>query len=132
MTLSEAKAFIAAIVRMREDATDAQASSSVAMYPTLKETGSLIKSGTRINWNGTIKRAASDLWDTNQNNPDNAPTLWNDIDYKDGYRIIPETITASLLFSKGEIGWWNGVLYKSVIDSNVWTPYQNPSGWEIV
>ena len=111
--------------------TDADASNSVLLYPTLKGDASLIKAGTRINWNGTLKRAAVDLWDTAENTPDAATDLWEDIDYKDGYRIIPETITAGLAFSKNEFGWWKGELYKSILDAaNVYTPEQYPAGWE--
>ena len=91
-----------------------------------------IKVGTRINWNGTLKRAAVDLWDTKENNPDNAPTLWEDIGYKSGYRIIPEVITVGLAFAKGEYGWWNDILYCSKIDNNVWTPEAYSDGWEKV
>lgn len=92
----------------------------------------LIKNGTRINWNGVLKRATVDLWDTEENNPDNAPTLWEDIMYKDGYRIIPEVITVGLAFAKDECGWFGDVLYKSLIDANVYTPEQYPAGWEEV
>lgn len=111
--------------------TDADASNSVLLYPTLKGDGSLIKTGTRINWNGTLKRAAVDLWDTAENTPDVATDIWEDINYKNGYRIIPETITAGLAFSKDEIGWWGDVLYKSIYDgANVWTPEQYAAAWE--
>ena len=92
----------------------------------------LIKAGTRINWNGTLKRAAVDLWDTEENNPDNAPTLWEDINYRAGHRIIPEVITVGLAFSKDETGWWNGMLYKSLRDANTYTPEQYAAGWELV
>lgn len=113
--------------------TDADASNSVLLYPNLKGDGSLIKVGTRINWNGTLKRAAVDLWDTAENTPDVATDIWEDINYKNGYRIIPETITVGLAFSKGEIGWWGDVLYKSIYDGqNVWTPEQYAAAWEVV
>lgn len=36
----------------------------------------MTKAGTRINWNGTVKKAAADLWDTAENTPDAAPDLW--------------------------------------------------------
>lgn len=90
----------------------------------------LIRSGTRINWNGTLKRAAVDLWDTAENNPDNAPVLWEDILYRAGHRIIPEVITVGLAFSNGETGWWGDVLKRSKADNNVWTPDQYPDYWE--
>ena len=129
MTRSEAQKLIADIVKLREAATDAQASLAVSVYPTLKQDGSLIKSGTRINYNGTIIRAAVDLYDTETNSPENAPTLWEALNYKDGYRIIPEVITVGTAFSKGELGWWNGELYESLVNSNVYTPDQYPPNW---
>ena len=129
MTRSEAQKLIADIVKLRESATDAQASSAVSVYPTLKQDGSLIKSGTRINYNGTIIRAAVDLYDTETNSPENAPVLWETLNYKDGYRIIPEVITVGTAFSKGELGWWNDELYESLVDSNVYTPAQYALNW---
>lgn len=129
MTRSEAQKLIADIVKLRESATDAQASLAVSVYPTLKQDGSLIKSGTRINHNGMIIRAAVDLYDTETNSPENAPTLWEVLNYKDGYRIIPEVITVGTAFSKGELGWWNDELYKSLVDSNVYTPDQYAPNW---
>lgn len=132
MTRSEAMEFVAALVKLREDATDAQASKSVRLYPQLKQSGELVKAGTRINWNGQLKRAAADLWDTAENNPDNAPGMWEDINYRDGYRIIPDTITVGLAFGMDECGWWGDVLYRSKMAANVYTPEQYHAGWEIV
>ena len=129
MTRSEAQKLIADIVKLREAATDTQASLAVSVYPTLKQDGSLIKSGTRINHDGMIIRAAVDLYDTDTNSPENAPTLWEALNYKEGYRIIPEVITVGTAFSKGELGWWNDELYKSLVDSNVYTPDQYAPNW---
>ena len=112
---------------------DATASRAVEFHPTLKEDGSLVSAGTRINWKGTLKRAAVDLWDTADNNPDNAPTLWADLAYKNGIRIIPEVITVTTAFSNGEPGWWSdGYIYRSKVDSNVYTPAVRPEDWEVV
>lgn len=111
---------------------DKTASIAPELFPRLKQDGSLVAAGSRINWNGILKRAAVDLWDTPENNPDNAPTLWEDIYYRLGYRIIPETITVGLAFAKDEIGWWGDILYRSKVDSNVYTPEQYPPNWEPV
>lgn len=132
MTRKEANAFINSLIKMRDGSTDAIASTAIDVFPTLKEDSALIKVGTRINWNGTLKRAAVDLWDTIENNPDNAPTLWEDISYREGHRIIPETITVGTAFAKDELGWWGDELYKSLIDTNVYTPASYPAGWEKV
>ena len=111
---------------------DKIASTAATLFPKLKADGQLISAGTRINWNGTIKKAAVDLWDTAENNPDNAPSLWENIAYKDGYRMIPDTITVTTAFAKDECGWWEGVLYRSLTDANVYTPAVYPAGWEVV
>lgn len=112
--------------------TDAQASTVTTLYSGMKYTGELIHSGTRIQWSGVLKRAAVDLWDKSENNPDNAPDLWEDVLYRDGYRIIPEVITVGLAFSYGEIGWWGDTLYRSILEvPNTYTPEQYPQGWEV-
>ena len=113
-----------------ESLEDKVASETPELFGRLNENGGLVKVGTRINWNGTIKRASVDLWDVKGNNPDNAPSLWEDILYKNGIRIIPEIVTVGTAFSKGELGYWEDVIYKSLIDNNVWTPEAFPNGWE--
>lgn len=126
----EAKTIRGFIETAAEVLDDATASQAPTLFPALKEDGSLVSVGTRINWKGVVMRAAVDLWDTEPNNPDNAPTLWEDLAYIDGIRIIPEVITAGTAFSKGEQGWWNGVLYESLIDGNVYSPESYPAGWK--
>ena len=111
---------------------DKTASEGATLFPRLKEDGSLVEAGTRICWGDKVKKAAVDLWDTKENNPDNAPTIWADLEYRDGYRIIPEVITAEKAFSKDERGWWGDVLYRSIVDGNVCTPEQYADNWEVV
>ena len=132
ITLERARQLRAMIEAAAGNLTDADASTAAELFPRLKQDGSLVSAGTRINWGGKVKRAAVDLWDRTENNPDNAPTRWEDIGSRDGIRIIPETITAGLAFAKDELGWWGDTLYKSLLDANVWTPEQNASGWEKV
>lgn len=80
---------------------DKTASIAPKLFPRLQQNSALVTAGNRINWNGTLKRAAVDLWDTPENNPDNAPTLWEDTQYRSGYRIIPEPFTQSLINHPG-------------------------------
>ena len=130
--LEQARKLRPVIEQAAQSLDDAAASTAPAIFPALKRDGKLILTGTRINWHGVIKRAAADLWDTAENTPDNAPTLWEDIAYREGYRIIPATITAGTAFAKDECGWWGDTLYKSLIDANVYTPDAYPAGWELV
>lgn len=111
---------------------DKTASEVVTLLPRMKYDNALISAGTPIEWNGAVKRAAVDLWDTEANNPDNAPLLWIDIEYKDGYRIIPAVIAVITAFGEGEYGWWGDVLYMSKVSNNVYAPKQFAGNWEIV
>lgn len=120
---------IAASRKMVDDKT---ASIAPELFPRLKENGELVRAGTRINWNGVIKKAAVDLWDRPEKNPDNAPTLWVDLLYRLGHRIIPDVISVTLAFSKGETGWEGDVLYRSKKDANVYPPSVRPEDWEVV
>lgn len=130
ITREEALAFRRLVELGAQSLSDKDVSTAPDVLPRMTYSGELIKNGTRINWNGTIKRAAVDLWDTEQSNPDNAPALWEDVLYRDGIRIIPDTITPGLAFAKGERGWWGDDLYESLLDSNVYTPEQYQSGWK--
>lgn len=130
--IEKARACRKAIIAAVPSLDDKTASTSTELFPRLLENGALVKAGSRINWRGTLKRAAVDLWDTEENNPDNAPTLWEDIAYRNGYRIIPEVITATLAFALGECGYWGDTLYRSTINANVYTPEQYADGWEVI
>lgn len=130
MTRTKAEKLRSLIEQATTSLPDKEASEGAELFPQLKEDNSLIAVGTRINWNGVLKRAVTDLWDIESNNPDNAPSLWEDIAYREGYRIIPTTLTVGTAFAKDECGWWNDTLYKSLLDANVYTPEQYPTGWE--
>lgn len=131
MTRNEALKLRGIIEQATASLPDSRASEAPELFPGMKLDGSLIEAGIRINWNGTIKKAKVDLWGMEINDPDHAPELWADIDYRDGIRIIPETITTSLAFSEGELGWWGETIYRSKVDANVFTPAQYADNWEI-
>lgn len=130
--IENARKFRKAMLNIAHTLNDAQASTAPDMFPKMLYDGKPIPAKTRINWNGKLKRSAVDLWDTETNNPDNAPALWEDVEYRDGFRIIPEVITATLAFSEGECGWWNDKLYRSRVNGNVYTPAVYPLNWEEV
>ena len=131
MTRAEALRLRAIVEQAAEYLDDQTVSTAPTLLRKLKQDGKLVSAGARINWGGTVKRAAVDLWDTAENTPDSAPTLWEDIDYRVGIRVIPATITAGAAFSLGELGWWDGNVYKSLLAANVYTPEQYPAGWEV-
>lgn len=128
----KARALRPIIERAAASLSDADASMSAELFPQLKQDGSLIEAFTRINWHGKVMKSAVALWDTEQNDPDHAPTLWEELAYRDGIRVIPEVITTTTLFSEGELGWWGDVLYRSKVNGNAYTPAQYAANWEVV
>lgn len=118
---------------------DQTASLAPFLYPEMKELEvnpmartpiPIIPAGTRINWHGMIKRAIVDIEDTVDNTPDNALILWEDINYRDGYRVIPYEIMIDNPFMKDEFGWFEGIVYQSKVDNNMYCPLEKPEDWE--
>lgn len=130
---TEKTAMRGAMVQVVSTLPDLEASRFVEYAQTLKGDGALIKAGTRIQWEGALKKAAVDLWDNAQSTPAVAPNLWEDVAYHNGYRIIPETITATLAFSKDEVGYWpaDQQYYQAKADGTVWTPSAYAAAWTI-
>ena len=48
----------------------------------------------------------------------------------DGYAEWAQPVGASDAYSAGDIVSYNGTLYQSVIDGNVWSPVDYPAGWK--
>ena len=130
--MERARALRAAMDKAGGMLSDAQASTVTEIYPLLKGNGELVSMGTRVQWKGEIRRARADLWDTLENDPDHAPSLWERVAYREGIRVIPDVITAENPFSLGERGWWGDALYESLMNANVYTPEAYPAGWKAV
>ena len=131
-TKEEAVAFRRQIEKAAIHLDDKAASESPDFYEHMKYDGKAISAGTRINFEGVLYKAAVTLWDTEENNPHFAPSLWEKINYHNGVRGIPEVITVTTAFAKDELGFWeaDGKTYKSLINANVYTPAAYPQGWE--
>ena len=132
LTKADAIAFRKQIEAAALNLDDKAASESPDFYEHMKYDGKAISAGTRINFEGILYKAAVTLWDTEENNPHFAPSLWEKINYHNGVRVIPEVITVTTAFAKDELGYWeaDGKTYKSLINANVYTPEAYPQGWE--
>ena len=114
---------------------NATAGRMIDCFPTRKEfcgEGELIPAKTRIRDDkdaSVIWRNNVDLWNTDENSPENAPTLWDKTAYHNGIRIIPDEIPATLAWNMDELGWRDGHVYKSGMDGNVFTVTQEDA-WE--
>lgn len=62
--------------------------------------------------------------------PDTAVSLYKKVGVtEDGYPEWVQPLGASDAYNNGDIVSYNGVLYKSTIDGNVWSPIDYPQGW---
>lgn len=64
--------------------------------------------------------------------PDVATSLYKKIGItEDGYAEWVQPLGASDAYNTGDVVSYNGVLYKSLIDNNTWSPEAYPAGWEV-
>ena len=64
--------------------------------------------------------------------PDNAPSLYKAIGVTaEGIPEWVQPLGSSDAYNKGDIVMYNGTKYKCIIDNNVWSPSEYPSGWEV-
>jgi len=63
--------------------------------------------------------------------PDTASSLYKKIGVtEEGYPEWVQPIGATDAYKKGDVVSYNGKLYRSVIDNNVWSPDAYPNAWE--
>ena len=63
--------------------------------------------------------------------PDTATSLYKKIGVtEDGYPEWVQPLGATDAYNTGDIVSYNGKLYRSTIDGNVWSPDAYPTGWE--
>lgn len=64
--------------------------------------------------------------------PDATPALYTPIGLnEEGYPVWTQPTGAHDAYNKGDIVDYNGTLYKSLINGNVWSPDEYPAGWEV-
>ena len=64
--------------------------------------------------------------------PESTPTLYTPIGLtEEGYPIWSKPTGAHDAYNMGDIVDYNGTLYKSLIDGNVYSPDEYPAGWEV-
>lgn len=65
--------------------------------------------------------------------PDSTPALYTAIGLNpQGYPVWSQPTGSHDAYNTGDIVDYNGTLYKSIIDGNVWSPEAYPAGWEEV
>lgn len=117
----------AAISLADEDALEA-----VQLFPSWSPTATYAV-GDRVRYNNVLYRClqahtAQEAW-----TPTDAPSLWAKVLIPDA-NVIPEweQPDSTNPYSKGDKVMYNGKVYESTIDGNVWSPDAYPQGWSEV
>ena len=129
MTRAEAEAIVAALVKLRESATDEQALSVPVLYPAWRS-GVDYVTGQRVLHGGVLYKALQDHTSQDDWAPDAAPSLFAKVLIPDAETITEwEQPDSTNPYSKGDKVTHNGKTWISDIDNNVWEP--GVYGWEI-
>ena len=122
MTKSEAKAFISALVTLREKATDEQALTVPALYPAWRS-GVDYAAEIRVLYNGILYKVLTAHTSQDDWTPDAAPSLFAKVLIQDE-TVIPkwEQPDSTNPYSAGDKVTHNDKTWVSDIDNNVWEP----------
>ena len=127
MTRAEAEAIVAALVKLRESATDEQALSVPVLYPAWRS-GVDYVTGQRVLHGGVLYKALQDHTSQDDWAPDAAPSLFAKVLIPDAETITEwEQPDSTNPYSKGDKVTHNGKTWMSDIDNNVWEP--GAYGW---
>lgn len=122
MTRAEAEAILAALVTLREGATDAQALAVPVLYPAWRS-GVEYPSGKRVLYNAVLYKVLQAHTSQDDWTPDTAVSLFAKVLIPD-----PETIPewqqpdSTNPYMAGDKVTYNGKTWVSDIDNNVWEP----------
>ena len=133
MTLVEyARQLRPLIEKAAQSLPDAEALSGVALFPHWA-VGVVYSAGEKVRYNGVLYSVLQAH--TSQENwaPTEAPSLFAKVLIPDP-SIIPEweQPDSTNPYMKNDKVRYNGVVYESLIDGNVWSPEAYPAGWRVV
>lgn len=122
MTRAEAEAIVAALVKLRESATDEQALSVPVLYPAWRS-GVAYVTGQRVLHGGVLYKVLQDHTSQDDWTPDAAVSLFAKVLIPDE-TVIPEWVQPDSTnpYRKGDKVTHNGKTWTSDIDNNVWEP----------
>ena len=111
---------------------DETALGAVLLFPRWKA-GAIYPAETRVNHDGILYRCLQEHTSQESWNPVDAPSLWAKVLIPDP-DVIPEWEQPESTngYMKGDKVRFNGAVYVSLIDNNIWSPEAYPAGWELV
>lgn len=87
----------------------------------------------RVNYEGIVYKCLQVHTSQSDWTPISAPSLWTKVLIPDSDTIPEwEQPDSTNGYSNGDKVTYNGTVYESLIDNNVWSPDAYPAGWQIV
>lgn len=132
MTKKEAKLFIDAFVKLRGLATDEMSLQVPNLYPVWKENVDYVL-GDRVLYNEVLYKVITAHTSQETWAPDMAPSLFAKVLIPDE-NVVPEweQPDSTNAYMTGDKVTYNGKVYVSIIDNNIWSPEAYPAGWSVV
>lgn len=112
---------------------DAAAVAVVELFPQW-EVGKTCAIGTRVQHDGKLYECVNAHTAAAEWSPPVAASLWDEVkvDPETGYDEWQQPSGAHDAYNTGDRVVYNGSVYESLIDGNVWAPDAYPAGWKIV
>ena len=123
-----------AFVKMAEkgDIDEVTASENVELFVAWNELSSYAFNDLR-KYNGKLYRCLQAHTGQADWTPDIATSLWKLIGINEnGIPEWSQPISSADAYNTGDEVMFNGIHYRSTIDSNVWSPETYPAGWEVI
>ena len=132
MKREEAKAIVAALVTMRESATDEMALAAPAIYPAFKA-GKSYKAGERVVFDGVLYKVLQEHDSQEHWTPVDAPSLFAKVLIPvEGEVFAWEQPDSTNPYMTGDKVSHNGSTWVSLVDNNVWEPTaENTTLWAL-
>lgn len=136
MNRAELRALVAAYREKLNAVTapldDEAALEVVRLFP-VWEAGRFYSAGERLRYHGELYRVLQDHTAQADWTPDAAPSLWAKVLIPDPTQIPEwEQPDSTNPYAKGDKVRFDGKIYESLIDNNVWSPAAYPAGWREV
>ena len=127
MTREEAQAIIKALITLRDNATDEQALQAPAIYPRWK-VDVVYTAGQRVLYDGVLYKVLQDHTSQMGWTPTDAPSLFAKVLIPDDSKIYDwEQPNSTNPYTKGDKVMYDGKVWISDMDNNVWKPGEY--GW---
>lgn len=126
-----------ALQMFAQSLTDEQAMEVATVYPAYQvgkayKTDEIFTYGVNEVGDPQLYRVVQDHTSQEDWTPDNTPALYTAIGLTEaGYPVWSQPTGAHDAYNIGDIVDYNGTLYKSLIDGNVYSPEAYPAGWEV-